>query len=103
MKKFFFITSIFSLILLTAIIKNSTKEIEDKIFMTKENLRVLESEFGNLSLEFDYLSSSKKLFNYQSIYFENELSKKNINEIKIIKKDENNILIYNFDFQKKND
>ena len=49
MKKFFFITSIFSLILLTAIIKNSTKEIEDKIFMTKENLRVLESEFGNLS------------------------------------------------------
>lgn len=103
MKKFFFITSIFSLILLTAIIKNSTKEIEDKIFMTKENLRVLESEFGNLSLEFDYLSSSKKLFNYQSIYFENELSKKNINEIKMIKKDENNILIYNFDFQKKND
>ena len=103
MKKFFFITSIFSLILLTAIIKNSTKEIEDEIFMTKENLRVLESEFGNLSLEFDYLSSSKKLFNYQSIYFENELSKKNINEIKMIKKDENNILIYNFDFQKKND
>ena len=63
----------------------------------------MESEFGNLSLEFDYLSSSKKLFNYQSIYFENELSKKNINEIKMIKKDENNILIYNFDFQKKND
>ena len=61
--------------------------------MTKENLRVLEKLFGNLSLEFDYLSSSKKLFNYQSIYFENELTQKKIfNEIKMIKKSENNIL-----------
>ena len=63
MKKFFFATSIFVLILLTAIIKNSTKEIEDKIFTTKENIRILRNEFGILSLEFNYLSSSEKLLN----------------------------------------
>ena len=48
MKKFFFVSSIFILILFTAIIKNSTKEIEDNIFVTKENLRILNNEFGNL-------------------------------------------------------
>ena len=51
MRKVFFILSIFTLILLTAIIKNSTKEIEDQIFITKENLRFLKKEFGNLNLE----------------------------------------------------
>ena len=69
MKKFFFISSIFILILLTAIIKNSTKEIEDNIFVTKENLRILNNEFGNLALEYNFLSSSEKLLKYQSIYF----------------------------------
>ena len=75
MKKFFFATSIFVLILLTAIIKNSTKEIEDKIFTTNENIRILRNEFGTLSLEFNYLSSSEKLLNYQSA-FDKELEKK---------------------------
>ena len=69
MKKFFFISSIFILILFTAIIKNSTKEIEDNIFVTKENLRILNNEFGNLALEYNFLSSSEKLLKYQSIYF----------------------------------
>ena len=72
MKKFFFISSIFVLILLTAIIKNSTKQIEDNIFVTKENLRILNNEFGNLALENNFLSSSEKLLKYQTIYFENQ-------------------------------
>ena len=67
MKKFFFVSSIFILILLTAIIKNSTKEIEDNIFVTKENLRILNNEFGNLALENNFLSSSEKLLKYQTM------------------------------------
>ena len=39
-----------------------------------------------MKLEFDYLSSAEKLLEYQSLYFENELNKKNISEIKNIKK-----------------
>ena len=83
MKKFFLVAMIFFLILSTAIIKNTTKQIEDEIFTVKENIRVLKSEFENVSLEYDYLSSAEKLLEFQSLYFEDELIQKNINDIKI--------------------
>ena len=83
MKKFVLAFVIFLLVLSTAIIKNTAKQIEDEIFTVKENIRVLKSDFENISLEFDYLSSSEKLLEYQSLYFEDELIQKNINNIKI--------------------
>ena len=85
MKKFGLILVIFLLILSTAIIKNSTKKIEDEIFTIKENLRVLNSEFEKIKLEHDYLSSSEKLLEFQSQYFEDELMQKNIENIKVFK------------------
>ena len=85
MKKFGLIVVIFSLILSTAIIKNSAKKTEDQIFTLKENLRVLTSESENILLEHDYLSSAEKLLEYQSLYFENELIQKDIKNIKIYK------------------
>ena len=93
MKKFILAFVILFLVLSTAIIKNTTKQIEDKIFTIKENIRVLESDFENVSLEYDYLSSAEKLLEYQSMYFEDELIQKNINDIKIynISKDINKI------------
>mgnify|MGYP001486119183 CR=1 FL=1 len=83
MKKFALAITIFFLILSTAIIKNTTKQIEDEIFTVKENMRVLKSEFENISLEYDYLSSSEKLLEYQYLYFEDDLIQKNIKDIKI--------------------
>ena len=83
MKKFVLALVIFVLILSTAIIKNSTKQIEDEIFTAKESIRVLKSEFENVSLEYDYLSSAERLLEYQSQYFEDELIQKNINDLKI--------------------
>jgi cell division protein FtsL len=83
MKKFALAAVIFFLVLSTALIKNTTKQIEDEIFTVKENIRVLKSEFKNVSLEYDYLSSAEKLLNYQSLYFEDELIQKNIKNIKI--------------------
>ena len=85
MKKFGLIVVIFFLILSTAIIKNSAKKIEDEIFTIKENLRVLNSEFEKIKLEHDYLSSSEKLLEFQSQYFEDELIQKNIENIKVFK------------------
>tara|TARA_Y100001970_G_scaffold259901_1_gene341398 strand:+ start:201 stop:506 length:306 start_codon:yes stop_codon:yes gene_type:complete len=82
-KRIFLAFIIFFLVLSTAIIKNTTKEIEDEIFTVKENIRVLKSEFENISLEYDYLSSAEKLLEYQSTYFEDELIQKNIKDIKI--------------------
>ena len=85
MKKVSLILIIFSLILSTAIIKNSAKKTEDKIFTVRENLRVLNSEFEKIKLEHDYLSSAEKLLKFQSLYFEDELVQKNIENIKIFK------------------
>jgi len=84
-KKIGLIVVIFLLILTTAIIKNSAKKTEDKIFTSKENLRVLNSEFEKIKLEYDYLSSAEKLLEYQSQYFEDELIQKNIENIKVFK------------------
>ena len=85
MKKFGLIIVIFLLILSTAIIKNSAKKTEDEMFTLKENLRVLSSEFEKIKLEHDYLSSSEKLLEYQSLYFEAELIQKDIQNIKVYK------------------
>ncbi len=85
MKKIFLALIIVSLILSTAIIKNSAKKNEDKIFTAKENLRVLNSEYEKIKLEHDYLSSSDKLLEFQSLYFENDLVQKKIENIKVFK------------------
>ncbi len=95
MKKVGLIIVIFLLILSTTIIKNSTKEIEDEIYSVNENLRVLNSELGNVLLEHDYLSSSERLLEYQSLYFEDELIQKDIQNIKIYKTKEKVKIIQN--------
>ena len=94
MKKIGLLFVIFVLILFTAIIKNTTKQIEDKLFITNENLRILKSEYENILLEHDYLSSAEKLLEFQSLYFEDELIQKNIKEIKIYNISNNQKSIY---------
>ena len=98
MKKFAVISLIFTLILLTAFIKNSTKRIDDIIFISKESIRSLNSDFENIKLEYDYLSSTENLLKFQSLYFDDELKKKNIEEIKIISKGLNKLEIKELKF-----
>ena len=98
MKKFFVIFLILFLILFTAIIKNSTKRIEDMIFVKEINIRDLGKEFENMKLEYDYLSSTEKLLEFQNLYFDNKLIKKDIKEIKIIEKKLNKLKIKQLKF-----
>ncbi len=84
MKKYLVIFLILFLILSTAIIKNSTKRIDDEIFAIKENIKILNTDFGNIKLENEFLSSTEKLLEFQNSFFEKELVKKDIQEIKII-------------------
>jgi cell division protein FtsL len=84
MKKFSVIFLVVFLILSTAIIKNSTKRTDDEIFTIKENIRALKKDFENIKLEYEFLSSTEKLLEFQNLYFDDELVKKDINEIKII-------------------
>tara|TARA_B100001093_G_C26393317_1_gene828061 strand:+ start:179 stop:481 length:303 start_codon:yes stop_codon:yes gene_type:complete len=97
MKKISVIFLILFLILFTALIKNSTKRIDDEIFSIKENIRGLSKDLETNKLEHDYLSSAEKLLEYQALYFDDELVKKNINNIKTINKSKN-LEIENFEF-----
>ena len=84
MKKLLTIGLIFSLIVITSFIKNSTKKIDVELFSLRENISDLNLELDNVKLEFDYLSSPENLISYQNLYFENKLTQKSINEIEII-------------------
>ena len=92
MKKIAFII-IFILILATSIVKNSTKEIEDRIFAVNENIRPLKKELSDVLLEYNFLSSPGKLTQYQAQYFEKDLMKIDITKIKEISENDNLILV----------
>ena len=100
MKKISLVIIIFLLIISTALIKNSAKKNEDKIFTVKENLRFLNSKFKKIKLEHDYLSSPDKLLEYQVLYFDDELVKKDIQTLKKIKINNDEITISSFNLQK---
>jgi len=87
------LASILILILVTSIIKNSTKEIEDKIFAINESVRSLKAERSDVMLEYNYLSSPEKLIQHQSQYFENDLIKIDIRKIKELVTNGNNLVI----------
>ena len=98
MSKFFVVLLVVFLILSTALVKNSTKRVDDEIFVLKENVRSLKKDFENIVLENNYLSSSEKLLEFQNLYFDKELVKKDIQEIKKIKRNFDKIEITQFNF-----
>ena len=85
MKKIILFIPIFILIIATTITKNSTKGLDKEIFQIKENLRVLEDKHEFLLLDYNYLTSPKKLMEYSKKYFENELIQKNIEDLNWLK------------------
>tara|TARA_B100001173_G_C15814033_1_gene473240 strand:- start:165 stop:491 length:327 start_codon:yes stop_codon:yes gene_type:complete len=90
MKKIFFSVLIIILIFFTTVIKNSTKNIEAEIFDLKEDIRLLNEKYELVLLDHNFLSSPKKLTEYQKKYFENDLVSidiKNIGEIDFSNKD----------------
>ena len=88
MKKYFAIFMIIFLILFTALIKNSTKRMDDEIFIVKENMRFLRKEINDLKLEYTYLSSGKKLMDFKVRFFDEEFSIKRKNKIKTFANDD---------------
>ena len=84
MKKFFFFTPIIILIFATTLIKNSTKKLDKQIFQINENIRILEESFELALLDFNILTSPKKLIEYQQFYFEQEFIQKKIENLKTI-------------------
>ena len=84
MKKLFFFIPVIFLIVATTLTKNSTKQLDKKIFEVKENLRVLQDKYELVMLEYSYLTSPKKLMEYQKKYFDNELLEADIESLNLI-------------------
>ena len=93
MKKFIFTTVIIIFIFATTITKNSTKSLDKQIFESKENIRLLQNKYELVLLDYNYLSSPKKLMEFQSFFFENNLVPIDIEKTsKIIIKDKSVII-----------
>ena len=96
MNKFFIILLIFFLVILTAITKNSTKRLEDKIFLVNEDINVLKEKFELVLLDYNFLTTPRKLLEYQSKFFEKDLIPIDINKVKKITNVNNKLVITEF-------
>ena len=96
MKKIFLFFAVIFLIVTTTLIKNSTKKLENQIFTKKENISVLKDKYELVLLDYNYLTSPKKLLDYQFQYFEKELTNIDINDIKELTVKNDKIIIQDF-------
>jgi len=92
-KKLFFYIPVIILIFATTVTKNSTKQLDKKIFNTKENISVMQDKYELLMLEYNYLTSPKKLMEYQKNYFDNELFESDIENLNWIENINNEVKI----------
>ena len=101
MKKIILTFSILFLIVVTTFTKDSTKKLDKQIFNIRENIRVLKDKYGLVLLDYNFLTSPKKLLEYQSKYFETDLIPLDITQIKEIKEESNKLVITEFSEIKK--
>ena len=93
MKKLFLIFFIIFLIIVTTLTKNSTKKLESQIFSIKENISILKNNYELVLLDYNYLTTPKKLMEYQSKYFENNLISLDITKIKKIEEENGKLIL----------
>ena len=89
MKKLFLTFFIIFLTIVTTVTKNSTKKLESQIFNIRENISILKNKHELVLLDYNYLTTPKKLMEYQSKYFEKDLIPLDITKIKKIKEENN--------------
>ncbi len=85
MKKLFVSVPIIILIFATTLTKNSTKKLDKEIFQLKENIRILEDRYELTLLDYNILTSPKKLMEYQRLYFDDKFIQKKIENFSILK------------------
>ncbi len=62
MKNYLIIVFISTLIVITSVVKNSTRKLEAKIFNSEEQIKILSDKKKLILLENTYLSSPERLF-----------------------------------------
>ena len=82
LKRILITIPIIFLIVSTTLTKNSTKKLDKIIFETQEDIRALNDIYELVLLDYNYLTSPNKLMEYSQLYFEKELKKKEIIDLK---------------------
>tara|TARA_B100000214_G_C23970174_1_gene629698 strand:- start:2484 stop:2789 length:306 start_codon:yes stop_codon:yes gene_type:complete len=98
MKNIFLTLSIFILILFTAIIKNTSKNLETEIYNIEENISILDEKYEYIFLENNYLSSPQKLKELNNNLFQDLYISINISDLKIIEEIDGQIFLKEFIF-----
>ena len=88
MKKYLIFFFIIFLVIITSIIKNSTRELETKIFNSKEKIKILSDKKEMIMLQNNYLSSPQRLFELKKIFFGEELKVLELKQFKYLKHNE---------------
>ena len=88
MKKYIIFFCIVCLIITTSIIKSSTRQLEKKIFILKEEVKILEEKYDFLLLESDYLTTPERLIGLKEKIFKDKFFPINPKDIKKINTNE---------------
>ena len=84
MKKYIILFGIIFLIITTSIVKSSTRQLEKKIFILREEVKILEEKYDFLLLENNYLTTPERLIGLKEKIFKNKFFPINPKDIKNI-------------------
>ena len=88
MKNFLIITFVLILVILTSVVKTSTRSLDGKIFTVEEEVKLLSNKKELILLENNYLSSPERLFELKKKLFKDNLVSINLNKIILLKNNE---------------
>ncbi len=88
MKKYIILFGIIFLIITTSIVKSSTRQLEKKIFILREEVKILEEKFNFLILENDYLTTPERLIGLKEKIFKDKFFPINPKDMKKINTNE---------------
>ena len=84
MKNYLIISFILILIILTSLVKTSTRDLEAKIFTSKEELKLLSDKKDLILLENNFLSSPERLFELKKLLLDQNLISLNLKKFIIL-------------------
>ena len=88
MKNYLIISFILILIILTSLVKTSTRDLEAKIFISKEELKLLSDKKDLIFLENNFLSSPERLFELKKLLLDQNLISLNLKKFIILESHE---------------
>jgi len=88
MKNYLLISFIMILIILTSLVKTSTRDLEAKIFANMEEIKILSNKKDLILLENNFLSSPERLFRLKKSLLNENLISLNLKKFIILKNHE---------------